>query len=130
MADVFSKEKRSWVMSRIRSKGTKIESSVENILVSRGIRFEKHYNIIGKPDFVINETKWAIFVDGDFWHGYRMGPRRLSAKPKLWREKILSNKKRDRKINGKLKRMGWKVIRIWEHEIEKTPESVSRKLAL
>jgi DNA mismatch endonuclease, patch repair protein len=117
MADIFSKKKRSWVMSRIRGKDTGIERTVEAWLLSEGIVFEKHRRMTGNPDFVFPGRKIAIFVDGDFWHGYRMGPKRLGSMKKFWREKISKNKVRDRKITRKLKHDGWTVIRVWEHEV-------------
>ena len=104
-------------MSRIRGKDTKIEKIVEAWLSDNKLKFRKHYTMVGNPDFVLLERKIAIFVDGDFWHGYRMGPKRLATMKKFWREKISKNKSRDRRVNRSLKNDGWTIVRIWEHEI-------------
>lgn len=117
MTDIFTKEKRSWVMSRIRGKNTKIEIIVETWLKENRYRFEKHPAMYGSPDFVVNGRKVAIFVDGDFWHGYRMGPKKLAGMKAFWRKKISKNKMRDRRVTRALKRDGWTVVRVWEHEV-------------
>lgn len=77
MADKFTKEKRSWIMSRIRSSGTKLETSflkcLSSKIYSKGYRYKKYYNLLtGKPDFVFVKQKVAVFLDGDFWHGYNL----------------------------------------------------------
>lgn len=118
MVDVFSKEKRSWVMSRIRGKDTKIERLFESWLRKEKTKFSKHYKIIGNPDFAIPNKKIAIFIDGDFWHGYNFKKRERKL-PKYWKKKIKRNMERDKRTNRKLKRLGWKVIRIWEHHLLK-----------
>jgi len=103
-------------MSRIRGKDTKIEKSVEAWLKRNKIKFRKHYKVIGSPDFALPKRKIAIFVDGDFWHGYDF-KKRKNKLPLYWKEKIKRNMKRDKKIDSKLKKLGWKVIRVWEHEL-------------
>lgn len=115
-------------MSRIRGKGTRPERFVERILAEAGIPFEKHPKTLGRPDFVIPERKIVIFTDGDFWHGYRMGPKKLAAMDEFWRAKISGNKARDRRVNAALRRQGWEIIRIWEHDIRKRPEEVSARI--
>jgi DNA mismatch endonuclease (patch repair protein) len=126
--DVFSKEKRSWVMSRIRGKDTKPEAYVELLLRRCGAPYVKYPKLPGKPDFAVDSAKLALFVDGDFWHGYRMGPKALSRMSAFWRNKILGNKARDRRVNASLKRRGWTVVRVWEHEIEENPAEVSERI--
>jgi DNA mismatch endonuclease (patch repair protein) len=115
-------------MSRIRCKGTKPEGFVERLLTESGISFEKHPKLYGRPDFVISEKRIVIFTDGDFWHGYRMGPKKLATMEEFWRVKISGNRARDRKVNAMLRREGWKIIRIWEHDIRKKPDQVSAKI--
>jgi DNA mismatch endonuclease (patch repair protein) len=127
MPDIFTKEKRSWVMSRIRSRDTKIEKFVEAHLKKNKIKFKKNFKIIGSPDFAIPNKEIAIFIDGDFWHGYDYKKRRHNL-PEYWKEKIQKNMNRDKKVNKELKILGWKVIRIWEHQIEKKPEIVMKRL--
>lgn len=115
-------------MSRIKGKGTKPEAFVEGVLVERGIAFEKHSKIFGRPDFVIIERRIVIFTDGDYWHGYRMGPKKLAIMSDFWRTKISGNKARDRRVNAVLRREGWTVVRIWEHDIRKNPEAVTARI--
>ena len=120
MTDVFTKEKRSEIMSKIRSKNTKAEILVFRELRRRGIYFQKHYNrALGKPDIALPRKKIAIFIDGDFWHGYRFSKMKDRLPKKYWQQKIENNIKRDRRNQAKLKRDGWKVLRVWEHEVIK-----------
>jgi DNA mismatch endonuclease (patch repair protein) len=120
MADVFSKEKRSEIMSKIRSKNTKAEVLVFRELRRLGIYFQKHYKRApGSPDIALPRKKIAVFIDGDFWHGYRFDKKKSRLPKKYWRAKIEGNIKRDRKNSLLLRKAGWKVLRVWEHEIEK-----------
>lgn len=125
MTDVFTKEKRSEVMSKIRS-----ESELERVfrrLLSKeiyplGYRYRKNYKKVpGRPDVAFVSRKIAIFIDGDFWHGYRYDPKK-SKLPKFWRDKIERNIKRDQRNRRLLKKMGWTYLRFWEHEIKKKSE--------
>ncbi|MDA7960505.1 MAG: very short patch repair endonuclease [Nitrosopumilus sp.] len=125
--DVFTPEKRSWVMSRIRGSNTKIEIKTGAILRSAGIRFRRHPKIYGNPDFLVGE-RTALFCDGDFWHGYRYEERRPRLK-RFWRDKIERNMRRDRSVTRKLRRDGYSVIRLWEHDIEKRPDVCIRRIA-
>lgn len=121
MADVFTKEKRSDIMSKIRSKNTKAELLVFRELRKRGIYFQKHYSrALGKPDIALPRKKIAVFVDGDFWHGYKFSKTKGRLPKKYWLQKIEYNIKRDRKNRTNLKKNGWKVLRVWEHEIIKS----------
>ena len=120
MTDVFSREKRSWVMSRIRGRDTKIEIAVRNILHSNKLMFVQHPKMYGNPDFLVG-AKTLVFCDGDFWHGYQYNKKRKPSK-KFWRDKIERNMWRDRYISRRLRRDGYSVIRLWEHDIEKRPD--------
>ena len=127
MADIFTPEKRSWVMSQIRGKDTKIELRMRKMLADSGYRFEMHPQMYGNPDFAHKRKRIAIFCDGDFWHGYRYNQKKRLAK-KFWRDKIENNMRRDRRYTRKLRRDGWSVLRLWEHDIEKNPEKCMRKI--
>ena len=105
MTDIFTPEKRSWVMSRIKGKNTKIELKVKKILAGTGYKFEMHPKMYGNPDFAHKRKKIAVFCDGDFWHGYRYGQKKRLPK-KFWRDKIENNMRRDRRYNRKLRRDG------------------------
>lgn len=126
MGDVFSVEKRSWVMSRIRSKNTKIEVTMKELFTRNKIEFEMHPKITGMPDFLVGKNT-LVFCDGDFWHGYDYKKGKIP-KQKFWREKIERNMKRDKKIGRKLRREGWSVIRLWEHDISKRSDYCMRKV--
>ena len=127
MADVFTKEKRSWVMSRIRSKNTKIDLKMKGILFKIGYQFDMYPKMYGNPDFVIRQKRIVIFCDGDFWHGYRYEEKKRPTK-KFWRDKIQRNMSRDRIVSSRLRREGWSVLRFWEHDIENNPEKCRRKI--
>ena len=131
MTDVFTPEKRSWVMSRIRGSNTKIDLVMRKMLLDMGIKFEMYPKVLGNPDFVISGKKIAIFCDGDFWHGYKYDEKKKPSK-KFWKEKIERNMTRDRIISAKLRREGWAVLRFWEHDIEKKPgkcrDRITRKI--
>ena len=104
-------------MSRIRGKNTKIELRVNEMLKDLNFAYEKHPKMFGNPDFILLNEKIVIFCDGDFWHGYNY--RKKKPEKKFWREKIERNMRRDKRITRKLRRDGWSVIRLWEHDIER-----------
>lgn len=126
MADIFTPEKRSWVMSRIRSKDTKIEKATASMLRKNKIHYRRFPKLFGSPDFIV-EKKTLVFCDGDFWHGYRYG-RKKKPEKKFWREKIERNMARDRKVSRTLRREGWSVVRLWGHDIEKNPDRCVRRI--
>ncbi len=116
--DTMPSETRSQLMSRIRGKDTTPERYMEAGLKAAGLEFEKHVRSLpGTPDFVLAQYHAVIFVDGDFWHGWRFPSwkHKLSAR---WQDKIEATRSRDRKNHAALRRRDWVVIRIWEHEIE------------
>ena len=116
MADYFSKEKRSEIMSHIRSTNSKAETIVFKELRKRGVYFQKHYQrVSGRPDIALPRKKTAVFIDGDFWHGRKRDSDRLPEE--YWQEKIAGNIVRDEATNKKLKDLGWKVLRVWESDI-------------
>jgi len=118
--DILSKEKRSWNMSRIRSKNTKPEIAVRSLLHRAGYRFRLHVNYLpGKPDIVLPKHKTVIFVHGCFWHRHAGCKFAYSPKSniKFWEKKFRDNKKRDDLVNTELAQSGWKVIRIWEYNL-------------
>lgn len=129
MADNLTKKQRSYCMSRVKSRDTALETNVRTELFRRGFRFRKHVATLpGKPDIVFTSAKLAIFLDGDFWHGYRF-PVWRSSLPNFWRDKIEKNRDRDRRNFAKLRRMGWLVLRIWQHDIEHNLQRCANKVA-
>jgi DNA mismatch endonuclease, patch repair protein len=129
--DTFTKKKRSEIMSNIRSKNTAVEKVIFSALRKRGVYFQKHYKkALGNPDIALPKKKIALFIDGDFWHGYNFAKQKKRLPKKYWLKKIEDNIKRDRKNRNKLKREGWKVLRVWEHEIKKNPERAIKKVVV
>jgi len=129
MVDMFTKEKRSEIMSKIKSKETAVEIKVFRYLTSKKIYFKKHYSKAkGKPDIALPRKKKAVFIDGDFWHGYKYKVLKERLPKKYWVDKIEKNIKRDNFSRRQLRRDGWKVLRIWEHELKaaKFPKGVKK----
>ena len=117
MVDNLTPEQRRYAMSRVRTKDTDIEMAIRSALHRRGLRFRKHVSkLAGKPDIVFPTAKVAVFIDGDFWHGYRFPAWRASVSP-FWRDKIDKTRRRDRRNFTRLRRAGWAVIRVWQHEV-------------
>ena len=121
MADVFSKKKRSEIMSRIKGKNTKPELIVRSFLFSTGYRYRLHAkNLPGKPDIVLKKYKTIIFVNGCFWHGhtnckYAQIPK---TRTNYWTTKISNNKRKDIKAAKSLRKLGWNIITIWECQLK------------
>ena len=119
MADVFTKAKRSAVMSRIRGRGNKdTEMTLARLLRQNKITgWRRHLPIFGRPDFTFPKQKLAVFVDGCFWHGC---PKHFSLPANnraFWKRKFSANKSRDILVTRTLRSQGWRVLRIWEHEL-------------
>ena len=119
MVDNLTPRQRSYCMSRVKGKDTGLETLLRSRLHKRGLRFRKHVKKLpGKPDIAFLKIKIAVFIDGDFWHGYKfpLWEEKLS---EFWRIKIRKNRERDKKNFTTLRRGGWKVIRIWQHQIKR-----------
>ena len=124
MPDTLTPYQRSYCMSRIKGKDTSLERAVRSKLHKEGFRFRKHVQSLpGKPDIVFPTAKVAVFIDGDFWHGWRF-PRWRDNLPPFWADKIQQNRKRDRKNFRQLRRSGWRVLRVWQHQIVRDLEAV------
>ena len=119
MADIFSKKKRSEIMSKIRNKDSKIEVEFRKKLWQAGFRYRKNSTkYFGKPDIVLPKYKTVIFIDSCFWHGCKKHGSMPQTRKKFWKAKIERNKQRDREVNRYYKKIGWKIFRIWEHNIK------------
>ncbi|SFA50194.1 T/G mismatch-specific endonuclease [Pedobacter suwonensis] len=121
MADVHSKEIRSYNMSRIKGKNTKPEMLVRQFLHAHGYRYRLHVkDMPGKPDIVLPKYKTVIFIQGCFWHGHDQCRYYVVPKTKTdwWLEKINGNKSKDKQNIEKLKQMGWTVIEVWECDLK------------
>ncbi len=127
--DILSKEKRSWNMSRIRNANTKPELVVRSLLHREGYRFRLHVaRLPGKPDIVLPKYKTVIFVHGCFWHRhpnckYAYKPK---SRKKFWQTKFKQNVERHERVTKELKKLGWRIIIVWECEI--TNQKMIRRL--
>jgi DNA mismatch endonuclease, patch repair protein len=129
MSDVFSRAKRSEVMSRIRSRGNK-GTELAAITLFRKLKItgwrrgqRLRYDVIGssclvRPDFVFRKQRIAVFIDGEFWHGHPTRARIPKTRTAWWRKKIEGNRARDKRQNRLLRKHGWTVIRIWQFELK------------
>lgn len=127
MTDRHTKLQRSYNMSQIKSKNTKPELIIFEILKKEGYKFEKHYNISGKPDIAFPKLKLAIFIDGEFWHGKNFSEWKEKISP-FWTEKIGKNIIRDKKTFKLLKQEGWIVLRLWGKDVIKNPKKALLKI--
>ena len=125
MSDVFTKAKRSQVMSRIRSRGNKNTEVALAKLFRRNkiIGWRRNRKVFGKPDFVFPKLKLALFVDGCFWHGCPKHGTQPKGNRTFWKNKFARNKARDVLVTRTLRRAGWRVLRLWEHELAKKNEA-------
>ena len=131
VADVFTKRKRSQVMAAIRSTGNRAtELRLAVLFRAHGITgWRRHQALPGKPDFIFRRERLAGFVDGCFWHGCPQHFRLPSDNRSYWKRKIARNIHRDRQTTQRLKKDGWRVLRVWEHAL-RSPEVVARRIAL
>jgi len=130
MTDVFSKEKRSWIMSRVKGRDTKPEIIVRSFIFRMGFRFRLHQSDLpGTPDIVLPRHGKVIFVHGCFWHGHKRCSRskRPTTNENFWNNKLDGNIIRDKRYPRELRKMGWKVLIVWECET-KSLEKLLRKL--
>lgn len=128
MSDIVSKKKRSEIMSRIKNKDSKIEILFRKELWKQGFRYSKNSTkYFGKPDIVLLKHKTVIFIDSCFWHGCKKHCRIPAVRKKYWTEKITRNKERDKEVSKHYRNQGWKICRIWEHDIgDKKPLIMSK----
>ncbi len=119
MPNHLTPEQRSRAMKRVKLKDGSLEKPVQRELRARGLRFKRHVRTLpGSPDLVFPEQKLAVFVDGDFWHGYRLPAWEHKLSP-FWRDKLHTNRARDRRNFRRLRLAGWLVVRLWQHDVER-----------
>lgn len=139
MSDVFSKAKRSEVMSRIRSQGNKdTELALARLFRAHGITGwrrqiqirtsprsspQRGKELTVRPDFLFPKLRLAVFVDGCFWHGCPRHATQPKNNADFWLRKFAANKARDQLVSRTLRRTGWRVLRIWEHELTRKNEA-------
>lgn len=133
--DVFTKEKRSEVMRAVKGADTKPEILLRKALFRLGLRYRLHdARLPGRPDIALPRHRVAIFVNGCFWHGHgcSRGRRRPKTNARYWREKIARNQARDLRSAAALRRLGWRVITVWECRLKDPPKvaaSIARRIS-
>lgn len=126
MTDTVSKRKRSEIMSSVRSKDTKMEIVFRKMLWQKGVRYRKNsLKYFGKPDLVLKKYKTVIFLDSCFWHGCKTHCRMPATRKAYWVAKIERNIQRDKEVRLYYKKKGWKIFRIWEHNINEDAKLLS-----
>ena len=116
---------KSKQMSRVHSKNGKDEVILRKLLWHSGVRYRANYkDLPGKPDIAITKYKIAVFVDGEFWHGYEWEKHkpRIKRNRDYWIHKIEYNMKHDQEVNEQLEEDGWLVLRFWSKQVLKNPE--------
>ena len=127
----YTTPERSKIMGKIRGKNTKPELAFRKALWASGYRYRiDSRKLIGRPDIVLNKYKTVIFIDGEFWHGYKWEERKPKIKTNrdFWIAKIERNKQRDSEVNEELTRLGYKVFRFWDNEIKKELDTCLHKV--
>lgn len=129
MADVMSAEKRSALMSRIRTSNTGPEMLLRKALWARGFRYRLNYRIGRiRPDVVFVTPRLAVFVDGCFWHRCPLHGVMPKANRSFWQDKLQRNVQRDAETDQTLLSTGWIPLRFWEHEIDESVEACVTKI--
>lgn len=128
-----SSESASRAQARIRSSETQGEQLIRSELWKLGFRFRKNVKTLpGRPDIVFVRQRLAIFCDGDFWHGRRWSKDKIRLRagpnPSYWVQKIQTNISRDRKRNRELRRLGWKVLRVWESDVRMNSKLAAKRI--
>ena len=126
MTDFLSKTQRSALMSSIKGVGNKDTELVFASLLkaARITGWRRHYPISGRPDFVFPKARLAIFIDGCFWHACPRHSRMPQTNREFWTSKFAANTARDRRVTLELRRLGWHVIRVWEHQLKNSPDKI------
>lgn len=128
MTDVMTPLQRSRCMSRIQGKNTSPEVLLRKALWAAGLRYRIHMKLPGRPDIVFTQVKVAVFIDGCFWHRCPTHGVMPKSNAEFWKAKLNGNVKRDRKNEKQLQRLGWQVMRFWEHQVEDSIESVAKEI--
>jgi DNA mismatch endonuclease, patch repair protein len=115
-------------MSLIRSRGNSAtELRLIEIFREFGITgWRRNQPLLGKPDFIFRAKRVAVFVDGCFWHGCPKCYKRPGSNQMFWDTKIATNRKRDRYVNRELRKLGWQVVRIWQHQLKRPARTVAK----
>jgi len=117
MVDTVDRATRSRVMSAVKQRDSRIEKMFRLALWHAGLRYRKNVRILGTPDVLFRAAKVVVFIDSCFWHGCSRHGRMPKSNVAFWRAKIDRNRRRDLRITRTYRRQGWRVVRVWEHEL-------------
>ncbi len=127
--DPFTIAERSDIMRRVKSNNTSPELRLRRALWNQGLRYRLNVRSLpGKPDLVFRKAMVVVFVDGEFWHGKKLSPERLSAMKPYWQKKIRRNVERDIEVNRTLFDMGWTIVRVGERTVNKWTDSTTQMI--
>jgi DNA mismatch endonuclease (patch repair protein) len=126
--DVMTSEQRSGCMANIKGKNTGPEMRLRKTLWKAGYRYTLHARLPGRPDILFVSARVAVFVDGCFWHRCPQHMTQPKTNVQFWSLRLDGNVRRDQRANLELRRLGYKVLRFWEHEVENGPQSVLRRV--
>ena len=117
-------------MAQVRSSGNKsTEQKMVRVFRENKIKgWRRKYPLTGKPDFVFPKERLVVFVDGCFWHGHPTLCRIPESNKEYWNTKIERNKKRDKEVNRHYTKIGWKIVRVWEHDIVKNIQKSAKRV--
>jgi len=115
-------------MARVKSSGTRPERLLRSALWKRGLRYRLHEKLPGSPDIAFVSDRLAIFVDGCFWHGCPVHYTEPRTNTAFWRAKLQRNAERDQRVDRELSAAGWRVLRIWEHEVHDDLDHVADRV--
>jgi DNA mismatch endonuclease (patch repair protein) len=129
MTDVFTRRKRSEIMARVKGRG----NAATEVLLAQALRkarvkgWRRNVVLFGRPDFVFEARRLALFVDGCFWHSCPIHGSVPKSNREFWNKKLTRNRERDRQVDRTLRKLGWKPLRVWQHEL-RDPEAVTRRI--
>lgn len=127
MTDFLDTDTRSRVMASIRSKWSRIDRKVHGMLKSAKVKHSMYPNLFGSPDVLVRPNL-VVFVDGCFWHSCPRCGRPPKSRLEYWAPKMARNRRRDKCVSRLLRKQGWKVLRIWEHEVKSNPRKVLERV--
>jgi DNA mismatch endonuclease (patch repair protein) len=128
MTDVLSKIQRSNVMRAIKCRNTAFEIAFRSQLWRAGLRFRLNTQLPGRPDIVFPSARLGVFLDSCFWHGCSRHCRMPKTNTAYWHRKIGKNRRRDRIVTAEYRKLGWRIIRLWEHTMHSDPETCVLKI--
>lgn len=129
MADDRTIAQRSETMRRVRSRDTSCERALRSAIHACGLRFRLRSDLPGRPDIVFPSARVAVFVDGCFWHACPLHCRLPATNRAYWEAKIARNAARDARTAAVLRQLGWRVVRVWEHEVVASPTKAAKRIA-